>query len=148
MGRLEIDVSPSVRRWTPYSMLLILAIIALLWTPDVAGYYTAGTIPPAISVDGAHTLIIVFQDYAIILPLTLLTAWLTRRGEKAGYILAPVVLIKALSIPLSVLGMIAAMQIYGVPASLGQAAVFVVGAALIGAYTRHYLNGMTLREAP
>jgi len=144
---LQVDASLSVRRWTPYSMLLILAIIALLWTPDVAGYYNAGTIPQALTVDGAHTLIIVFQDYSILLPLALIVAWLTRRGDEMGYILAPVILVKALSIALAVLGMIAAMRYMGTPADLGQAAVFVAGAALIGAYTRQYFSGIEIRDS-
>ncbi|UCD44526.1 MAG: hypothetical protein JSV27_10450 [Candidatus Bathyarchaeota archaeon] len=147
VDRLDVDVTPSVRKWTPYSMMLILIIIAILWSPDVTTYYTAGTIPPSITVDGAHTLIIPFQDYAIVLPLTLLTAWLAYRGETLGFILAPVVLVKALSIALAVLGMIVAMQYYGTPAILGQVIVFVIGSLIVGAYTRHYLSGIEIRES-
>ena len=36
--------------------------------------------------------------------------------------------------------MVAAMQYMGTPSDLGLAAVFVVGAAIIGAYTRHYFR--------
>lgn len=146
MNRLEVETTPNVRKWTPYSMAVILLLIAILWTPDVAAYYTAGTLPATLTVDGAHTLIIVFQDYSIVLPLALITAWLTRRGEKLGYILAPAVLIKALSIALAVLGMIVAMQLYGTPADPGQAAVFLIGSLIIGAYTRSYFNNIEIRE--
>jgi hypothetical protein len=48
---------------------------------------------------------------------------------------------------LDVLGMVAAMQYMGTPAELGQAAVFVVGAAIIGAYTRHYFSGIEIRDS-
>ncbi len=87
------------------------------------------------------------EDDAIVLPLVLLTAWLARRGENLGYILAPVVLVKALSIALAVLGMIVAMQYYGTPVVLGQVMVFVFGSLIIGAYTRHYLSGIEIRDS-
>lgn len=145
-NRLEVVASPSVRKWTPYSMMLILLIIALLWTPDVAAYYATGRLPSAMTVDGAHTLIIPFQDFSIVMPLALITAWLTRKEEKIGYILAPVILIKALSIALAVLGMIAVMQYSGTPAVPGQIAVFVIGSLIIGTYTRHYFKGIAITE--
>ena len=144
VDRLEVEASPSIKKWAPYSMVLILIIIALLWTPDILNYYTTGNLPAAITVDGVHTLIIPFQDFSIVMPLALITMWLIRRGERWGYILAPVVLVKALSIALAVLGMIAFMQISGTPTNLGQAMVFVIGAAVIGAYTRSYFKGLEI----
>jgi hypothetical protein len=146
VDKLEVDASPSIRKWTPFTMVLILILIAILWTPDVATYYATGKVPQTITVDGAHTLIIPFQDYAIVLPLVLLTAWLIRKEEKLGYILAPVVLIKALSITLAVLGMIVAMQYFGTPAVLGQVIVFVIGSLIIGVYTRHFFSGIEIRN--
>jgi hypothetical protein len=125
-------------------MVLILIIITVLWTPDILNYYTTGNLPAAITVDGVHTLIIPFQDFSIVMPLALITMWLVRRGEKWGYILAPVVLVKALSKALAVLGMIVFMQLSGTPANLGQAMVFVIGAAVIGAYTRSYFRGIEI----
>jgi hypothetical protein len=35
VDRLEVEASPSVRKWAPYSMVLILIIITVLWTPDI-----------------------------------------------------------------------------------------------------------------
>ena len=94
-----------------------------------------------------HTLIIPFEDFSIVLPLALITAWLTRKDEKMGYILAPVVLVKAFSIALAVLGMIVFMQLSGTPAVLGQVIVFVVAGGVIGAYTRFYLRGIEIRDS-
>ena len=42
--------------------------------------------------------------------------------------------------------MIATIQYTGTPVNLGQAAIFVIGAAIIGAYTRHYLKGIEIKD--
>jgi hypothetical protein len=78
------------------------------------------------------------------LPLELVTAWLFRRGEKCGCILAPVIIVKALSIALAVLGMIVFMQLSGTPTNLGQAMVFVIGAVIIGVNTCHCFKGIEI----
>ena len=146
IDQLNIVASEGVKKWTKYSMILILVIIALLWTPDIVNYYLYGQLPATLTVDNVHTLIIPFQDYSLILPLTVITIWLLRKEENTGYILAPVILIKALSIALAVLGMILFMQISGTPAALGQVGVFIVGAVMIGAYTRYFYNGIEIHE--
>lgn len=148
LDAMELEASPGVRKWTPYALGLILFLIVLLWTPDLAAYYGSGRMPAAITVDGAHTLIIPFQDFSILLPLTLLTIWLIRRDEKLGYILAPVILVKAISIALAVLGMIVVMHVSGTPAVLGQALVFVFAAAILGGYTVRYYRGIEMTLNP
>jgi hypothetical protein len=71
VDRLEMDASPSVRKWTPYSMVVILLLIAILWTPDVAACARV----------------------------------------------------------------------------LGQVIVFVISSLIMGAYTRHYFNGIEIRDS-
>jgi len=148
LEKLEISVSQGVKKRTPYALSIILLIIVLLWTPDIVNYYLNGQVPASLTVDNVHTLIIPFQDFSIVLPLTLITIWLLRKEEKVGYVLAPIVLVKALSIALAVIGMIVFMQIMGTPAVLGQIMVFLIGAAVIGWYTRYYYNGIEITESP
>ena len=92
-----------------------------------------------------HTLAIHFQDLSIVASLALLTAWLIRKDENMGYVLAPVILVKALSIALAVLGMITVMNLSGTPAAIGEIMVFVVGALVIGGYTMRYYKGIEMR---
>ena len=147
LEKIEISVSPGVKKRTPYALSIILLIIVLLWTPDIVNYYLNNQIPATLTLDNVHTLIIPFQDFSIVLPLTLITIWLLRKEEKLGYVLAPIVLVKALSIALAVIGMIVFMQIMGTPAVLGQIVVFLIGSVIIGWYTRYYYNGIEITES-
>ena len=147
LQKIEISVSPGVKKRTPYALSIILLIIVLLWTPDIVNYYLNNQIPATLTLDNVHTLIIPFQDFSIVLPLTLITIWLLRKEEKLGYVLAPIVLVKALSIALAVIGMIVFMQIMGTPAVLGQIVVFLIGSVIIGWYTRYYYNGIEITES-
>jgi hypothetical protein len=142
---LRITASPSAKKWTPIVMAFILMIVVVLWTPDIAYYYSTGKYPPRIIEDGVHTLAIHFQDLSIVAPLALLTAWLIRKDENMGYVLAPVLLVKALSIALAVLGMITLMHLSGTPAAIGEIMVFVVGALVIGGYTLRFYKGIEMR---
>lgn len=142
LNKLQIEVSPPTRRWTPVVMAFMVLVIAVLWTPDIIYYYSTGLYPDRIIAENVHTLAIHFQDLSIVLPLALITIWLIRRDEKTGYILAPIVLVKALSIGLGVLGMIAAMQYMGTPAGPGDVLVFVTASAVWGWYTKKFLNGI------
>ena len=147
LDEIEIKASMGVKKRTQYALSIILVIIMLLWTPSIVNYYLYNQIPSALTVEKVHTLIIPFQDYSIVLPMTLIAIWLLRKDEKMGYILAPIVLVKALSIALGVLGMIVFMQIMGTPAVIPQVLIFVIGAAVIGWYTRYYYNGIEFESA-
>ena len=61
-----------------------------------------------------------------------------------GYVLAPVILVKALSIALAVLGMITVMHFSGTPAAIGEITVFVIGALVIGSYTLRFYKGIKM----
>jgi len=145
MEGLRIVASPSVRKWTPIAMVFILLIVVVLWTADIAYYYSTGEHPARIIEEGVHTLSIHFQDLSIVAPLALLIAWLIRKNEKMGYVLAPVILVKALSIALAVLGMITVIHSSGTPAAIGEIMVFVIGALVIGGYTMRFYKGIEIR---
>ena len=145
MKKLRIVANPSVRKWTPIVMAFILLIIVVLWTPDSVYYYSTGEHPVRIIEEGVHTLAIHFQDLSIVAPLALLTAWLIRKDEKMGYMLAPVILVKALSIALAVLGIITVMHFSGTPAAIGEIMVFIIGDLVIGSYTMRFYKGIEMR---
>jgi hypothetical protein len=100
-----------------------------------------------ISEDGFHTLIFPFQDFSIILPLTILTIWLIRRDGKWGYILTPVILVKVFSIAVAVIGMIITMSYYGTPASIPQVIIFSVASLVVGSYLRNYFRKIDIKES-
>lgn len=147
LEEIEVKASDGIKKRTQYTLSIILVIIMLLWTPSVANYYLYNQIPSALTVEKFHTLIIPFQDFSIVLPITLIAIWLLRKDEKMGYILAPIVLVKALSIALGVLGMIVLMQIMGTPAVIPQVLIFIIGATVIGWYTRYYYNGIEFKSS-
>jgi len=144
MNELRIDASLSVRRWTPVVMGFILIVVIVLWTPDIAYFYSTGLHPARIISENVHTLAIHFQDLSIVVPLALMTAWLIRKDEKIGFVLAPIILVKALSIGLGVLGMITAMHLSGVPAVIGENMVFVIATLVLGWYTLRFYNGIQM----
>lgn len=141
MNELHIEANPSVRKWTLVLMGFILLVVIVLWTPDIVYYYTTGLYPERMIADDVHTLAIHFQDLSIVVPLALMTAWLIRNDEKMGYLLAPIILVKALSIGLGVLGMITVMHLFGVPAGTGEIAIFVITTFVLGRFTLRFYKG-------
>jgi hypothetical protein len=94
--------------------------------------------------DNVHTLAIHFQDFSIVVPLSLITGWLIWKDDKMGYLLAPIILVKALSIGLGVLGMITAMYLSEVPPVLGEIMVFVIATFVLGWYSNRFYNGIQM----
>ncbi len=142
--RISVTHTPSIRKNLPIVLGVILLVVVVLWTPDLVHFYTTGLYPENIIADNVHTLAIHFQDLSIVGPLTMLTIWLVRSDNKIGYILAPVLLVKAVSIGLAVLGMIIVMQVSGVPAAIGQVMIFVVATLVLGGYTYRFYSGIEM----
>ncbi|MFP3951895.1 MAG: hypothetical protein ACLFVP_07155 [Candidatus Bathyarchaeia archaeon] len=111
IGDITIGAPDETGRRTQYALVIVVLIMFFLWIPDLATYYLWGQTPTAISAEGFHTLVLPFQDFSIIPPLTLLTIWLVRRDMAWGYVLAPVILVKVFSIAMAVIGMIIVMSI-------------------------------------
>jgi hypothetical protein len=142
----HVRASPGTRRNAQIVMVLVIIIMLILWTPDLAAYYLQGRIPSAITQEGFHTLIIPFQDLSIILPLTILTIWLIRREKVWGYILAPIILVKVFSIAVAVIGMILVMYIYGTPLDITQIGIFFGAGLVISCYIRRYLKNLEIKS--
>ena len=144
LKQLQIEATPSIRKWTPVLMGFILLVILLLWTPDLVHYYTTGLYPDTLIEQNVHTLAIHFQDLSIIIPLALLTTWLIRKDENMGYILAPIVLVKIVSIGIGVIGMILVMQYLGTPADIGGIMIFLIATTILGWFTAKYYQGIKI----
>jgi hypothetical protein len=145
--RIKIDASKGTRRSTRYAMVFVILVMIFLWSPDLVTYYIRNEVPSVISEDGFHTLILPFQDFSIILPLTVLDIWLIRRDDKLGYILTPVILVKVFSIAVAVIGMIVTMSYYGTPASVPQVIIFAVASLVIGFYLWNYFRNIEIKES-
>lgn len=86
-------------------LLLIAALLTMLWVGQLIPFFTTGTIPEGITLSGNSTLFVYGLDLGVVVPLAVLAAlWLWRRLPW-GYILAGVVLIKAATMGLALLGM-------------------------------------------
>lgn len=141
LDEIEIEASPSTRKWALILMGFIVVIVLMLWTPDLVSFYTTGQYPENMVKDNVHTLAIHFQDLSIVLPLTILTGWLIWKEEKLGYLLIPILVVKLLSIGLGVLGMIAVMSIYGTPSDIGGFVIFIVTTLVLLRYANGFYKG-------
>lgn len=135
LDKIEIETTPSTRKWTLALMGFIIVIILMLWTPDLVGFYSTGVYPEFMVADGVHTLVIHFQDLSIVVPLAILTGWLIWKEEKLGYLLTPILVVKLVSIGLGVLSMILVMTQYGTPPEMGQVGIFVVATLVLLRHT-------------
>lgn len=143
---IQVNASEATKQYTPFVLGFIILVVVVLWTPDLVYFYTTGLHPERIIADNIHTLAIHFQDLALVVPLSLLTIWILRKDEKMGYILAPILLVKAMSIGLAVLGMITVMLYMGTPAAIGEIMIFIVATVVLGVYTVTYYRGIELGQ--
>jgi hypothetical protein len=109
-----IDAAAWARRFdngTPRRAVAgFLGFIALmligLWLPEVIRFNLTGVLPPTLVLAGIPTNIVYVMDLGLLVPLALLTAtWLWRR-QPWGYVLAGVVLVKAMTMGLALLSMV------------------------------------------
>ena len=61
-----------------------------------------------------------------------------------GYILAPIVLVKIVSIGIGVIGMILVMQYLGTPADIGGITIFLIATTILGWFTAKYYQGIKI----
>ncbi|MBD3207392.1 hypothetical protein GF319_13755 [Candidatus Bathyarchaeota archaeon] len=146
IDKYKIKSDEKTRKNAQYSLIFVILIIILLWTPDLVLYYLEGVVPQAITQEGFHTLIIPFQDFSIILPLALLTIWLLRNERGWGYVLAPLLLVKVFSIAVAVIGMIIVMSYYGTPLNITQVGIFSLSGLIISCYINSYLKNIEINR--
>lgn len=109
------------------------AIVALLWLADIARSLATGTPPPQLSEAVTQSLVVQALDLGIIVPLSIVGGALLWSRIPIGYVLAGIVIVKALTLGPAMIAM-AAFQVAGgmsVPVPLWAFALLVTGA---GAY--------------
>ncbi|WP_025694663.1 hypothetical protein [Paenibacillus durus] len=93
-------------------LLLIAFAVAMLWLGKIAGSLTSGSPPQGL--EHYSTLVIQAMDLGILVPSSVLAGVMLIRRKSFGYLLASVVIVKALTLLTSISAMLAAMVWAGV----------------------------------
>ncbi|OMF96808.1 hypothetical protein BK146_13920 [Paenibacillus sp. FSL R7-0333] len=114
-----------------FILLMIAFLIIMLWLGRIAGGWRNGTAPDLL--EHYTTLVIQALDLAVLLPLMVLTGALLVRRQSYGYLLAPVVLVKAATLLTSISSMMIGMLRAGVHVSMVELTLFpIFNLAVIG----------------
>lgn len=105
-----------------FFLLFIAFMIMMLWLGRIAGPLRQGTIPEGL--EHYSTLVIQALDLAIVVPLSALTGILLIRRQPYGYLLAPVVIVKAAALLTSISAMLIGMLNAGVHVSAMELIIF------------------------
>jgi hypothetical protein len=128
-GRFKPDMSRRTMRYLPHAFYAFAAFIALLWLPDILQATVSGETPDRVVEAGFRTHVIAMLDYSLLVPLCLLVAAMLGRGDPWGLALAPIVLIKFVTLAAAILAMLAASFAADVSAS---APAVVIFSAMLG----------------
>ncbi|WP_342478238.1 hypothetical protein NYE24_05200 [Paenibacillus sp. FSL H7-0350] len=107
-----------------FILLLIAFLIIMLWLGRIAGGWRQGTSPEGL--EHYTTLVIQALDLAVLLPVMVLTGVLLVRRQSYGYLLAPVVLVKAATLLTSISSMMIGMLRAGVHVSMVELILFPI----------------------
>lgn len=144
---LAISVSDRVSRRTAYVLFFLVAMILLLWLPEIISLSISGGQSERLTQGGQETYVISALDIGLLAPLGLLSGLLILRREPLGFVLAPVLLIKGLTLAAAVLSMIVFMVATGASPALGEILMFVVMFAVLLYITVTYMSNFEpLRE--
>lgn len=115
-------------------------IFSLLWILEIVGATLAGRAPQGAVDTGLPVNPVHVLDLAFLLPALILAgAWLLRR-RALGYVLAPVLLTNLGVLGVAILGMLASMDVRGLPVTWGVAALFGATTALSLGLLRSFLS--------
>jgi hypothetical protein len=143
MSSLDVrGVRPMGRKVT-LAIALLTGMILLLWVPEIITANLDGAAPARVTDDGLHTHVIAAMDLGLLFPLGILTCILLVRGRREGFVLAPIMLIKGLTLAGAILAMIAAMTVAGNPPAAGEVVIFAAMFCILGIVTWRYLDGLS-----
>jgi len=101
--------------------------VAIMWLGGmIIPAMIRGGLPPEVMEESGGNLIIQLLDLGIIVPLSITTGVLLWKNRSIGYVLASVVLVKAMTLVLAVLSMIVFMTRAGTPANAAQIILFLI----------------------
>lgn len=98
-----VDTARFPRRAVTGLGIFMALLLAAMWLPMVLMNLTATTVEP---LDGATTLVVQALDLGFLVPLGLFTAVLVWRRAPVGYLLASVVVVKAVAMALAIVSML------------------------------------------
>lgn len=117
-------MAETFRRKTISLYLLIVGILIwLMWMGRLGPALISGGIPEGL--DHYSTLGIQVLDLAIIVPASLMTAWLLWKKREWGYLLSGIIIMKALTLLLAIVAMIIGQKLAGVEMNPVEIVVFL-----------------------
>lgn len=106
-------------------------VIALMWLGRIVPTIGTGIAP--VGLDHYSTLVIQVLDLGIIVPTCFVICYLLKEKNTLGYVLAPVIVVKAVTLVLAVLAMAACMALSGIEVAPSEFMIFG-GICLIACY--------------
>ena len=143
---IRIDISSRVSRRTTYVLFFLVAMILLLWLPEIISLSISGETSERLAQDGHRTYVITALDLGLLVPLGLLSGFLIIKREPLGYVLAPILLIKGMTLAVAVLSMIVFMVIAGTPPAVAEIVMFVVMFTVLLYFTVTYMADFDPRK--
>jgi hypothetical protein len=96
--------------------------------------------PESVESAGIHTHGIAAIDLSVVLPFTLCTLYLVRKGERLGFVFVPVLLVKIFTLGSAIVCMAIVMTIDGVEVELFLWVLFTVLTGLAGYASQRYFS--------
>lgn len=111
-------------------------MIFLMWTGRIVP--TIGNDTAPVGLDNCTTLVIQAMDIGIIVPACFVIAYLLRIKHKLGYVLGPVIIVKAVTLVTAVMAMAICMKLSGVEVEMSSFLIF--GPICIASYFYFFLT--------
>lgn len=112
------------RRVVGIFCLLIGVMLTVMWAMRIIPAYIDGV--PPIGLAHYTTLVVQAADLSIVVPTALTAGILLLRRRPAGYILAPILVIKGFTLSLALTAMLAAQALAGIPLPPGETVPFLL----------------------
>jgi hypothetical protein len=133
-------------RWIAGFMLLFGALLAFLWLSRIVGFVSSGQVPQDVLQTGHPTAVVYALDLGILVPALLVSAVLLWQRRPWGYALATIVLAKASTYGLALIGMSLFAHLAGQPDAWQMVGLWV--ALDVGALAATAVLLANLRPAP
>ena len=118
-------------------------MIFLMWIGRIVP--TIGNDTAPVGLDNCTTLVIQAMDIGIIVPACFVIAYLLRIKHKLGYILGPVIIVKAVTLVTAVMAMAICMKISGVEVEMASFLIF--GPICVASYIYFFLTMKRIADA-
>jgi hypothetical protein len=125
VDKINENFSDKLPRKTIGVFLIFIAVaISLMWLKIIVTPLMNGTVP--VELEHYTTLVIQALDLAFVVPTAILAGILLFRKKTFGYLLAPIIIIKAAALLMAITAMIVMQMIRGIEVDMVQVGVFLV----------------------